>query len=124
MANAARGEFVFFLNNDTVVTAGWLQALLCCFSEEADAGLVGARLVYPDGRLQEAGGIVWRDASGAKLRHDQIVVRPFDQRIEPEPIGEDFARESRVDREAGDVDLGREGFRALERALYFGRQFR
>ena len=63
-AAAARGEFVFFLNNDTVVTAGWLQALLCCFSEEADAGLVGARLVYPDGRLQEAGGIVFRDGSG------------------------------------------------------------
>ena len=63
-AECASGEFVLFLNNDTVVTAGWLGALLRCFAEEPDAGLVGAKLVYPDGRLQEAGGIVFSDGSG------------------------------------------------------------
>jgi O-antigen biosynthesis protein len=63
-AAIARGEFVLFLNNDTVVTAGWLEALLRTFEEEGDAGLVGAQLVYPDGRLQEAGGIVFNDGSG------------------------------------------------------------
>ena len=63
-AESALGEFVLFLNNDTVVTADWLEALLRCFDEEPEAGLVGSRLVYPDGRLQEAGGIIFNDGSG------------------------------------------------------------
>jgi GT2 family glycosyltransferase len=63
-AAAARGEYVLFLNNDTLVTAGWLEALLRCLREAPAAGLVGARLVYPDGRLQESGGIVFADGSG------------------------------------------------------------
>jgi GT2 family glycosyltransferase/glycosyltransferase involved in cell wall biosynthesis len=62
-AAAARGTFVVFLNNDTFVTVGWLDAILAAFGEK-DVGLVGAKLIYPDGRLQEAGGIIFSDASG------------------------------------------------------------
>lgn len=63
-AALARGDCLLFLNNDTVVTAGWLEALVHCLDTAPQAGLVGARLVYPDGRLQEAGGIVFNDGSG------------------------------------------------------------
>ncbi len=63
-AAEAQGEFLFFLNNDTVVLSGWLDTLVQTFIDYPQAGLVGSKLIYPDGRLQEAGGIIWADASG------------------------------------------------------------
>lgn len=59
----ARGENLVLLNNDTTVKKGWLKELLRAGAEE-NVGLVGAKLLYPDDRLQEAGGIVFNDGSG------------------------------------------------------------
>lgn len=63
-ARVARGEFVVFLNNDTAVLPGWLDALTSTLKRDPRAGAVGAKLLYPDGRLQEAGSIIWSDGSG------------------------------------------------------------
>lgn len=62
-AKAAKGEYLLFLNNDTQVTAGWLDELVRTFDEFPGTGLAGSKLIYPDGRLQEAGGIIWQDGS-------------------------------------------------------------
>ncbi len=60
-AALARGGFIVFLNNDTVPQPGWLDALHATFGAWPGTGLAGAQLVYPDGRLQEAGGVVFSD---------------------------------------------------------------
>jgi GT2 family glycosyltransferase/SAM-dependent methyltransferase len=59
----ARGGFLFFLNNDTEVQAGWLAALVALAARRRDAGAIGCKLIYPDGRLQEAGALVFKDGS-------------------------------------------------------------
>lgn len=59
----ARGDYVVLLNNDTEATAGWLDALIDSFSRFDNVGLAGAQLRYPDGRLQDAGGIIWNSGN-------------------------------------------------------------
>jgi O-antigen biosynthesis protein len=64
-AQLAKGKYVFLLNNDTLVCENWLEPLLAVFDRFPDAGLVGSKLLFPDGTLQEAGGIVWSDGSAS-----------------------------------------------------------
>jgi GT2 family glycosyltransferase len=58
-AEAAGGGQLLFLNDDTeVIAGGWLEALLE-FSQQPEVGAVGAKLCYPDGRLQHAGIVLY-----------------------------------------------------------------
>jgi GT2 family glycosyltransferase len=56
-------SFVFLLNNDTTPIPGFLAESIAVVGANDKVGLVGSKLVYPDGLIQEAGGIVWRDGS-------------------------------------------------------------
>lgn len=64
-ARRARGEFLCLLNDDTIVTKGAFDAMLATLLERRDCAMVGPQLLLPDGRLQEAGSIVWSDGSAA-----------------------------------------------------------
>jgi len=54
-AEKAKGDILVFLNNDVVVTKGWLAPLMVELLENSDVGAVGPKFIYPDGTLQEAG---------------------------------------------------------------------
>ena len=82
-ASVARGKYVVFLNNDTVVLPGWLENLVETAERDPRVGAVGSMFIYPDGTLQEAGGVVWRDAAAASYGRGQS---PEDRRFS-------FARE-------------------------------
>ncbi len=60
----ASGKYILLLNNDTQVQPNWLDYLLDTIKSDETIGLVGSKLVYPDGKLQEAGGIIWKDGTG------------------------------------------------------------
>jgi len=62
-AKHAKGNHLVLLNNDTIVLPGWLDELIGTLKTSPNIGLVGSKLIYPDGQLQEAGGIIWQDAS-------------------------------------------------------------
>ncbi len=75
-AKLARGKWLCLLNNDTQVTPGWLDELVRTFANFPDVGLVGAKLLFPDGRLQEAGGIVFQDGGCANYGRSGDPERP------------------------------------------------
>ncbi len=60
-AEAAIGEYLLFLNNDTRLLDDSLNAAMNYLSTHDDVGAVGGRIVLLDGTLQEAGCTVWRE---------------------------------------------------------------
>jgi GT2 family glycosyltransferase len=66
--STATGEFVVLLHDDAEPQPGWLGALVRCADEHPEAGAVGSRVLNPDGTLQVAGAVLWRDATTSSVR--------------------------------------------------------
>lgn len=67
----AKGEYILFLNNDTQVLFNWLAPMVHLMESDSAIGMTGSKLIYPNGMLQEAGGIIWSDGSGENFGRGQ-----------------------------------------------------
>jgi GT2 family glycosyltransferase len=72
----SRGAFLLFLSNDVVVLDGWLDALRDTINRHPSIGAVGPQVLSPDGRLQEAGRIVWNNGTGWNYGRGDDPLRP------------------------------------------------
>ncbi|WP_218002806.1 class I SAM-dependent methyltransferase [Paraburkholderia oxyphila] len=62
-AQEASGKYLLFLNNDALLLPGSLEAAVTLCEANSDIGAVGGRIILPDGTLQEAGSVVWRNGA-------------------------------------------------------------
>lgn len=76
VAALAQAPVLYFLNNDTAVLPGWIDSIVQTLHTHPDAGLVGSKLIYPNGLLQEAGGYIWSDGAGCNVGRNSDPVEP------------------------------------------------
>jgi radical SAM superfamily enzyme YgiQ (UPF0313 family)/GT2 family glycosyltransferase/acetyltransferase-like isoleucine patch superfamily enzyme/ubiquinone/menaquinone biosynthesis C-methylase UbiE/glycosyltransferase involved in cell wall biosynthesis len=82
-ASAATTPYIIFLNNDTLPQKGWLEPLIQAVEQNPKIGAVGSKLIYPDGRLQEAGAVVFSDGTSKNFgRNDDPSKPEYNQMVE------------------------------------------
>lgn len=75
-AARARGRALVLLNNDALVEPDTIANALARLDADPDAGAVGGPILWWNGRLQEAGSIVWRDGSCSGYGRGDDAARP------------------------------------------------
>lgn len=77
-AGAARttADVLVFLNDDTVVLPGWLEALTGAVGSPESHAIAGSRLLYPDGQIQHTGVFLRRDSLGRLEAYNRRSDRP------------------------------------------------
>lgn len=63
----AKAPLVVLMNNDVTVTPGWLEPLVSTLQDSPGCGLVGPKFIYPNGLLQEAGGLLDENAHSVQV---------------------------------------------------------
>ena len=69
-AKHAKNDFLIFLNNDTEVHLNWAYYLIKHVFENPK-NIAGSKLIFENGKLQESGGLLWRDGSGWNVGREQ-----------------------------------------------------
>ena len=72
----AKGSYILFLNNDTIVHENWLDSLVDFIDTDPTIGLIGSKFLWPNGKVQEAGGIIWNDGSGWNYGRNSLPLDP------------------------------------------------
>jgi GT2 family glycosyltransferase len=62
-AAIAKGDYLVFLNNDTIPRPGWLAALLSYADSHPNAAALGSKLLFPNETIQHAGIVICEDAT-------------------------------------------------------------
>jgi GT2 family glycosyltransferase/glycosyltransferase involved in cell wall biosynthesis/ubiquinone/menaquinone biosynthesis C-methylase UbiE/TolA-binding protein len=75
-AKAAEGEYLIFLNNDTIPQSGWLNSLVNTVNENKDIAIAGSKLLYPDNTIQHAGVVFNVSDVGISIYH---IYKGFDR---------------------------------------------
>lgn len=81
----ARAERLVFINDDVEISEGWLEGLHAALDADAGIAVAGSRVVLSDGRLQEAGSVLWNDGSTSGVGRGR------------DPAAPEFAVRRRVD---------------------------
>ena len=103
----ATGDVLVLLNQDTVVHPGWLQALVHAFEVDPQCGIAGAKALYPDGRIQHAGGYVDARGEAAHFGYREPDNGQFDERREVDFVtGAALAISRAALQEIGELDEG------------------
>lgn len=66
-AKQVRGRYILFLNNDTVVLPGWLESLYHTIESDETVAVVGSKLLYLNGKIQEAGAALFKDGTAINI---------------------------------------------------------
>ena len=74
-AGSAKGQYLLFLNNDTIIQPNTIKSLVDTIARDSSIGAVGGKLIYPGGLLQEAGSIIWRDGTTLAFGRGDIPTR-------------------------------------------------
>ncbi|SMP27062.1 glycosyltransferase [Chryseobacterium profundimaris] len=74
--HAAKGKYVYLLNNDVEVQENYLSSLLNVFSNKDNVGAVGSKMIFSDNTLQEAGCLIFENTEIVNLGRCEAIDTP------------------------------------------------